>query len=159
QRTVAIKAMLPHLAANNACRWRFSQEGRAVAAISHDNVVAVHAVGELNGIPYLVMEYIKGMSLADRMLQRLPLPLKEVLRIGTHTASGLSAAHAKGLVHRDIKPANLLIEEGTGRVKIVDFGLVLGQEDLPQHAGLVGTPQFMSPEQAEGRVAGPASDM
>lgn len=159
QRTVAIKAMLPNLAASSTCRWRFSQEGRAVAAISHENVVAVHAVGELNGIPYLVMEYIKGMSLADRLLQKAPLPLKEVIRIGTHTASGLSAAHAKGLVHRDIKPANLLIEEGTGRVKIVDFGLVLGPEEVAQSSGMVGTPQFMSPEQAEGRGAGPASDM
>jgi serine/threonine-protein kinase len=160
-RTVAIKAMLPHLAETPSARARFLQEGRAIANLSHENIVTVHAVGELNNIPYLVLEFVGGGTLADRLEKQAPLPLPQLIRIGLDIASGLSAAHSRGLVHRDVKPANLLLEERTGRVKIADFGLVqdgrLAEPDATE--GLTGTPLFMSPEQADGQRTDPRSDM
>jgi HD-like signal output (HDOD) protein len=160
-RPVAIKTLLPHLAYDDDARARFVREGQAIAAVTHVNIAQVYAVGESAGIPYLVMEFIKGMSLADRLLQGAPLSLNEIVRIGMQTASGLSVAHAQGLVHRDIKPGNLMLEEATRRVKIADFGLVqvANSPRLSETGGLIGTPYFMSPEQADGRRADPRSDM
>jgi chemotaxis protein MotA len=121
----------------------------------------VYTVGETGGVPYLVMEYIEGVSLAERLLREAPLPLPEIIRVGLQTASGLSVAHAGGLVHRDIKPANLLLEEATRRVKIVDFGLakIADRVQLSRPGTLLGTPDFMSPEQAEGKPTDSRSDM
>jgi HD-like signal output (HDOD) protein len=160
-RQVAIKALLPQFANDPQARARFVQEGRSVAALTHENIVRVYTVGEFAGVPYLVMEYVKGMTLAAHLLREAPLPLVEIIRIGLQTASGLSVAHAQGMVHRDIKPANLLMEESTGRIKIADFGLALVSKEasLDQNNGLVGTPNFMSPEQADGQRLDPRSDM
>ena len=91
--------------------------------MGHDHIVTIHAVDEANGLPYLVMQYIAGQSLQERIDKEGPLELMDILRIGMQTASGLAAAHAHGIVHRDIKPANILLEEGVNRVKITDFGL------------------------------------
>jgi serine/threonine-protein kinase len=161
QRPVAIKVLLPHRADDSHAQSQFLREGRAVANLTHENIVQVYAVGEARGIPYLVMEFVKGTTLADRLRQEAPLRLPDILRLGLDTASGLSAAHAKGFVHRDIKPANLLVEAGTGRVKIADFGLVqmAGQSRSSQLGKLIGTPYFMSPEQAEGLQPDRRSDM
>jgi WD40 repeat protein len=151
-RNVAIKVLAPQLAASAAARERFAREGRAAAAVSHEHVVLIHAVSEESGLPYLVMEYVPGLSLQERLDRTGPLQLTEILRIGMQTAAGLSAAHAQGLIHRDIKPANILLENGVERVKITDFGLARTVDDasLTQSGVLAGTPHYMAPEQARG---------
>jgi HD-like signal output (HDOD) protein len=161
KRTVAIKTLLPHLVDNRGALDRFMQEGCAVAALTHENIVRVYAVGESNGVPYLVMEYIQGRTLTDRLLAEAPMPLEEIIRIGLQTASGLSMAHAHGLVHRDIKPANLLLENDSGRVKIVDFGLaqVIAEVSPTRGQTVEGSPHFMSPEQAQAKPTDARSDM
>src|SRR5207244_5912204 len=99
-RVVAIKVMAAQLASNATARKRFTREAQAAAAVSHDHIVTIHAVEEAGGLPYLVMQYVAGMSLQERLDKSGPLQLHEILRIGMQTASGLAAAHAQGLVHR-----------------------------------------------------------
>ncbi|HEX7446894.1 MAG TPA: serine/threonine-protein kinase [Pirellulales bacterium] len=160
-RFVAVKVLAPHLAASGAARRRFAREAQAAAAVVHDHVVAIHAVAENDGLPYLVMPYIAGCSLQERLDRQGPLELKELLRIGMQVAAGLAAAHAQGLVHRDVKPANILLENGVERVKITDFGLARTIDDASQtQSGVVaGTPQYMAPEQARGEPADHRSDL
>src|SRR5438132_9132194 len=148
-RFVAIKVLAPELASSATNRKRFSREARAAAAGSHERVVAVHAVDEAKGLPYLVMEYVRGMSLQERLDASGWLEVQEILRIGMQTANGLAAAHKQGLIHRDIKPANILLENGVERVKITDFGLARTVDDasVTQTGILAGTPQYMAPEQ------------
>ena len=113
------------------------------------------------GQPYLVMQYVNGVPLQDRLDRTGPLRLAEILRIGTQAASGLAAAHAQGLVHRDVKPANILLENGVERVKITDFGLARAADDasLTQAGVVAGTPQYMSPEQSDGKPVDARSDL
>jgi serine/threonine-protein kinase len=160
-RIVAIKVLAPQLATSGTARRRFTREAQAAAAVSHDHVVTIHAVEEANGLPYLVMQYIAGISLQERLDKGGPLELKEILRIGMQTASGLAAAHAQGLVHRDIKPANILLENGVQRVKITDFGLARAADDasLTQSGVVAGTPQYMAPEQARGEAVDHRADL
>src|SRR4051812_29968578 len=160
-RVVAIKVMAAQLATNATARKRFTREAQAQAAVSHDHIVPIHAVEEANGLPYLVMHYVAGMSLQQRLEKSGPLQLHEVLRIGMQTASALAAAHAQGLVHRDVKPANILLENGVERVKITDFGLARAatEASLTQSGVVTGTPQYMSPEQAEGRAIDLRTDL
>ncbi len=160
-RFVAVKVIASVLAGSGAARKRFAREARAAAAVVHEHVVAVHAVNEAAGLPYLVMEYIRGRSLQDRLDKDGPLELTEVLRIGYQTASGLSAAHEQGLVHRDIKPANILLENGVERVKITDFGLARAVADatLTQSGIITGTPHYMAPEQARGDAVDHRADL
>jgi uncharacterized protein (TIGR03067 family) len=152
QRFVAVKVMAPELAVSANAKQRFAREAQAAAAVSHDHVVTIHAVNEFKGLPYLVMQYIHGESLQQKLDRTGPLELKEILRIGMQTADGLAAAHAQGLIHRDIKPANILLENGVQRVKITDFGLARAVDDasLTQSGVIAGTPQYMSPEQSLG---------
>ncbi len=151
-RMVALKVLSPALAASGAARHRFAREARAAAAVVHEHVVAIHAVSSWRGLPYLVMQYIPGRSLQDRIDRDGPLEVEEILRIGMQAAAGLAAAHAHGLVHRDVKPSNILLEDGLERVKITDFGLARAADDasLTQSGVLAGTPQYMAPEQAQG---------
>ncbi|HUY88310.1 MAG TPA: protein kinase [Pirellulales bacterium] len=160
-RNVAIKLLSPRLADSGAARRRFSREAQAAAAVVHDNVMAIHAVAETHGLPYLVMPYVRGPSLESRLRTRGPLALEEVLRVGRQVAAGLAAAHAQGLVHRDIKPANILLEEGVERVKITDFGLARAVDDasLTRSGVIAGTPQYMSPEQARGEPLDHRADL
>ncbi|HEX5273627.1 MAG TPA: protein kinase, partial [Gemmataceae bacterium] len=160
-RFVAIKVLAPHLASSVAARRRFAREARATAAVSHQHVVAVHGVDEANGLPYLVMEYVAGISLQERIDRAGPLELEEVLRIGAQAAAGLAAAHAQGLVHRDVKPGNILLESGIERVKITDFGLARAADDasLTQSGAVAGTPQYMAPEQARGDAVDHRADL
>jgi hypothetical protein len=160
QRVVAIKTMLPQLASSANARQRFKREAQAAAAIRNEHVIDIHAVEEQNRLPYLVMEYISGLSLQQR-LDHSRLELKEILRIGMQTARGLAAAHAQGLVHRDIKPANILLENGVERVKITDFGLARTVDDasLTQSGVITGTPHYMSPEQARGEHVDHRADL
>ena len=150
QRTVAIKVLRPGLAHTDRARRRFLREARSAAAISHANVVTIHAVGEHRGLGYLVMENVAGRSLQQRINVGPRLATSEVLRIGLEVALGLDAAHRKGVIHRDIKPANVMLQDADGRVKITDFGLALVALDLPETTSIdhvVGTPAYMSPEQ------------
>jgi hypothetical protein len=160
-RVVAIKVLAPHLATSATARRRFVREAQAAAAVRNDHVINIHAVEENHDPPYLVMEYIQGLSLQERIDRAGPLELKEVLRIGMQTAAGLAAAHAQGLVHRDIKPANILLENGVQRVKITDFGLARAANDasLTQSGTVAGTPQYMSPEQARGDAVDHRTDL
>jgi WD40 repeat protein len=160
-RVVAIKVLAPALASSGTARKRFVREAQAAAAVSHDHVVAIHAVEDAGAVPYLVMQYIGGISLEDRIKQGGPLELKEILRIGLQMASGLAAAHAQGIVHRDVKPANILLENGIQRVKITDFGLARAVDDasLTQSGMVTGTPLYMSPEQANGERLDQRSDL
>ncbi len=161
QRVVAIKVLAPRLATNANARKRFIREAQAAAAVSHDHVVTIHAVSETNGVPYLVMECIRGQSLQQRLDREGPLELKEILRIGLQAARGLAAAHAQGLIHRDIKPANILLENGVERVKITDFGLARAVDDasLTQSGIVAGTAEYMAPEQACGEALDHRSDL
>ena len=160
-RVVAIKVMAPHLAAGLTARRRFIREARAAASVSHDHVVAIHSVDEVNGLPYILMHYVAGKSLQERINLAGPLALEEILRIGLQIAAGLAAAHAQGLIHRDIKPANILLENSVERVKITDFGLALSGDDAPsaEPGDLAGTPQYMAPEQARGETVDHRADL
>jgi hypothetical protein len=110
KRKVALKAMLPALAASESARQRFLREAQTAAAIEHDHIVPIYQVGEDRGVPFIAMPLLKGMPLDERLRRERILPLADTLRIGRETARGLQAAHAAGLIHRDIKPANLWLE-------------------------------------------------
>ena len=160
-RIVALKVLAPNLARRSAARSRFIREARAAAAVVHDHVVSIHAVDEANGLPYLVMQFIKGRSLAERLQATGPMRLEEILRIGSQIASGLAAAHTQGLIHRDVKPGNVLLENGVERVKLTDFGLARAMDDttLTCTGEIAGTPEYMSPEQATGAAVDARSDL
>jgi hypothetical protein len=161
ERVVALKVMSAALADNPAARQRFVREARAAAAVTHDNVVGIYAVEDDGPIPYLVLQFILGRSLEARIKEGGPLSAAEVVRIGIQIAAGLEAAHQHHLIHRDIKPANILLEDGSGRVKITDFGLARAEHDasITQSGYIAGTPMYMSPEQAEGKKIDPRSDL
>ncbi|MFM7248402.1 MAG: protein kinase domain-containing protein [Planctomycetaceae bacterium] len=160
-RDVAIKVMLPETARDTANRERFLRESRAVAQIDHPHVVPIHDVGIEGGLPYIVMPYLAGGSLADRLYEERRLPVAEALRIGGEIAAGLAAAHARGLVHRDVKPDNIFLV-GPGRhVRIIDFGLardtLVTGSALTLAGSILGTPAYMAPERiADGAVDGRA---
>jgi serine/threonine-protein kinase len=160
-RVVAIKVLAPQLATSGVARQRFLREAKAAAAVSHDNIVTIHAVDEANGLPYLVMQYVAGPSLQQRIDKEGALELAEILRIGMQTAAGLAAAHGHGIVHRDIKPANILLEEGVPRVKLTDFGLARALDDasLTQSGFVAGSPLYMAPEQARGETLDHRADL
>lgn len=160
-RVVAIKFMNPTLAATSPPRKRFLREARTAAAVTHENIVAIYAVEE-EPIPYLVMEYIPGQTLQQRMDANGPFDVPEILKLGRQIASGLAAAHAANLIHRDIKPANILLTGGTNeRAKISDFGLARAVDDasLTSSGLIAGTPMYMSPEQARGETLDHRTDL
>lgn len=163
QRDVAIKVIDPQLANNEIARQRFCREARAAAAVTHDNLVAVHQVDEddHSGLPYLVMQLVHGESLEQRLKRVGKLPVNEVARIGMQAAAGLAAAHAGGLIHRDIKPGNILLESPSDRVKLTDFGLARAAEDvkLTRTGFVAGSPLYMSPEQARGEEVDSRADL
>ncbi len=162
QRLVAIKVLAPALASNQKARRRFLREARAAAAINHPNVITIHGVDEQNGMPYLVMEFIGGCTLRERIRAKPRLEMIEILRIASQVATGLAAAHQQGVVHRDIKPSNIMLEDGIERVKIADFGLARAAMDLSDITSLgqtVGTPSYISPEQVTGGNADERSDL
>jgi serine/threonine-protein kinase len=160
RRMVAIKVLAPQWASHAEARQRFEREARAAAQVRHDNVVAIHAVEESDGLPYLVMEYVPGLSLQQRLDRDGPLEVEEILRIGAQAAAGLAAAHDRGLVHRDVKPANILLD-AAGNVRLTDFGLARAVDDttLTQTGVIAGTPQYMAPEQARGDKVDDRADL
>ena len=153
-RFVAVKTLAPHLARNSSARKRFTRESQAAAAVVHPHVVPIHSVDANTHAPYFVMAYVPGESLQERIDRVGSLPLEQILRIATQIAEGLSAAHAQGLVHRDVKPANILLERNVDRVLLTDFGLARAADDasMTQSGTIVGTPHYMSPEQASGEA-------
>jgi serine/threonine-protein kinase len=160
-RPVAIKVLAQGPAPDGTARKRFAREARAAAAVVHDHVVPVFGVNAEATPPYLVMAFIPGQSLQQRIDRSGPLELKEVLRIAMQAAAGLAAAHAQGLVHRDIKPANIMLENGVERVRIMDFGLARAVDDasVTRTGSVAGTPQYMAPEQARGEIVDQRADL
>jgi WD40 repeat protein/predicted Ser/Thr protein kinase len=162
KRQVALKVMRPTLAREPDARERFLREAQAAAALSHDHITPVYQVGEDREVLFLAMPLLQGETLGARLRREKPLPMDEALRITREAAAGLAAAHERGLIHRDIKPDNLWLEAGSGRVKILDFGLARAVEGSSQitHSGLiVGTPNYLSPEQANGSPVDARSDL
>jgi len=153
-RRVAVKTLVP-----SADRARFEREARAAAALSHPNICSLYDYGESEGRPYMVLEYLEGGSLEDR-LRGGRLSDDDALRIATEIASGLAHAHERGLVHRDLKPANVLFDTEE-RAKIADFGIARlhGSGTLTEAGTVLGTASYISPEQAAGDPAGPQSDV
>ncbi|MBC8875995.1 MAG: protein kinase [Planctomycetes bacterium] len=160
-RVVAIKVLAPQLAVEATARRRFLREAQAAAAVSHPHVVTIHAIDDGQQLPFLVMEYVSGQSLQQRIDRTGPLEVKEILRIGKQVALGLTAAHSEGLIHRDVKPANILLENGVERVKITDFGLAraVNEASVTKTGVVSGTPEYMSPEQAQGLAVDHRSDL
>jgi len=185
QRVVALKVMLPDMTASLACRERFLREARAMAAVRNDHVVTIYEVGQADDVPYLAMEFLQGQTLESWLrafgkkgdcppesrgqspffpnaLKASGSPgLGDIVRIGREIAEGLAAAQTRGLIHRDIKPANLWLEAPTGRVKILDFGLARSVQSpgLTAVGDVVGTPSYMSPEQACGNQVDGRGDL
>jgi len=161
KRCVAIKVLSPHLAQSSLAKKRFAREAQAAAAVVHPNVLAIHQVQSGGQLPFLVMPLVAGESLAGRLVAQGRLELKETLRIGMQAAAGLAAAHEQGLVHRDVKPANILLEKGVERAVLTDFGLARAADDvsMTRWGIIAGTPQYMSPEQAQGEPLDGRSDL
>ncbi len=160
-RPVAIKLLAPYLAGNGSARKRFAREARAAAGVVDDHVVPIHNVDSESEPPYLVMQYVAGGSLQEKLDRDGPLDVAEVLRIGLQTAKGLAAAHAQGLIHRDVKPSNILLDEGVERALLTDFGLARAENDacLTRSGFHPGTPHYMSPEQVRGESIDARSDL
>ena len=164
-RDVAIKFLHAALCANDECRSRFLREARAAGGLSHPNIVTVHDVGEIDGRPYMAMELLDGISLAELLVQKQTLPVRDVLNIGLQLARALDYAHSRGVVHRDIKPGNIMMLQGHQTVKVADFGIAHVQdaggddEQRTKVGDVLGTPQYMSPEQARGEKLDGRSDL
>ncbi|MEP6644396.1 MAG: serine/threonine-protein kinase, partial [Acidobacteriaceae bacterium] len=173
ERTVAIKILPEHLSDSAEARQRFDREARSISSLSHPNICHLYDVGQQDGTSYLVMEYIEGETLGQR-LRKGRVPLEQVFRIGAEICEGLEKAHRSGVVHRDLKPGNIMLAKGGA--KLMDFGLAkapvapLGgascsnsmatmSQPLTTEGTIVGTIQYMSPEQLEGKEADIRSDI
>jgi serine/threonine-protein kinase len=159
-RPVAIKLLPPAFAAQPELRERFLRETRTAAGLSHPNIVPIHAVEEVGGLVFYVMGYVDGETLSQRVRRAGPLPATEVARVLQECAWALSYAHGRGIVHRDVKPDNILVERGTGRAFLTDFGIArLAGSTMTAAGASLGTPQYMSPEQATGEAVDARSDL
>jgi serine/threonine-protein kinase len=158
-RPVAIKLLPPDRSVDPDLRERFLREARLAAKLSHPNIIPIHAVDEAGDFVYFVMAYVDGETLAHRVRTRGPLPSSEGSRVLREVAWALAYAHTHGVVHRDVKPDNILLESATGRVLVADFGIAAAAGDAGDDAGVSGTPEFMSPEQALGGQIDARSDL
>jgi serine/threonine protein kinase len=160
-KAVAIKILPPDLTRNDELLQRFRREADSAARLDHPNLVEILDVGEENGLHYILMAYVDGSNLQEHLDDQGKLEYREAARIGYEVALGLQAVHGEGIIHRDIKPANILISSSK-EVKIVDFGLAFDAEDkttLTVAGAVMGTPWYLSPEQAEGKRADARSDI
>ncbi|MFN8522654.1 MAG: protein kinase [Chloroflexota bacterium] len=160
ERTVAIKVLRETLRDDAELVERFRREGRAAASLSHPNIVAVHDVGVDGPTAFIVMEFISGSDLKQIIRLEAPLPNARIAHLGSQIADGLAHAHARGIVHRDVKPQNVFVGRGD-EAKIGDFGIAvaLGARSITQTGAVIGSPHYMSPEQAAGEAAQPATDV
>src|ERR1051326_714151 len=171
-RTVAVKILTGHLSQNSEARQRFDREARAISSLNHANICTLYDVGHQDGIDYLIMEFLDGQTLADRLLKG-PLLVEQVLKYGVEICKGLEKAHKTGVVHRDLKPGNIMLTKSSA--KLMDFGLaklksetasvaeavteVTLDKRLTTEGTLLGTFQYMAPEQLEGREADARTDI
>jgi serine/threonine protein kinase len=154
-RLVAIKVLRHEFATSEEHRERFRREARMTARLNHPNIVPVHTFGEHEELVFIVMKYVHGESLAERMRREGPLPADDVQMILAELALALESAHRAGVVHRDLKPENILLEHDSGRPMLTDFGVALLRSLDPVRAEIArafGTPHYMSPEQAAGEL-------
>ncbi|WP_284615970.1 protein kinase domain-containing protein [Aquabacterium humicola] len=162
-RDVAIKFLHASLCADDEYRSRFLREARAAGGLSHPNIVVVHDVGEIDGRPYMAMELIDGVSLADEIEKHKVMPIRDVVVMGMQLARALDYAHGRGIVHRDIKPGNIMRLAGSQTIKVTDFGIAhmdeLGDGQHTRVGDVLGTPQYMSPEQTNGEKLDGRSDL
>jgi serine/threonine-protein kinase len=160
-KTVAIKVLFPYLATDASFTERFQREAKAAASIQHENIVNVIDFGESEGSFFIVMEYYQGRTLEDLMKDRAGVPFDVAVQIILEVALGLEAAHHLDIVHRDIKPANVIFTD-QGGIKLADFGLAKKSDSMTmitQQGKVIGTPAYMSPEQAAGRPVSTSSDI
>src|SRR3954452_15949778 len=160
ERRVAVKLMHREIAADTDQLERFRREARAVAQLSHPHIVGVIDAGEEDGRPYIVFEYVEGETLKDRIRRLGRLPVDEAIAYGIEIARALGAAHARNIVHRDVKPQNVLIDE-EGSAKVTDFGIArsLDEEGLTAEGRVLGTTDYVAPEQALGHPCTAQSDL
>lgn len=158
-RKIAVKILPQHLADTPEMKQRFDREARAVSSLSHPHICALYDVGHQDGVDFLVMEYLEGETLAQRIATG-PLTIREAVHIAIQVSSGLAAAHSRGVIHRDVKPSNIILTN-QGFAKIVDFGLarVLASDTTGLTKGVTGTINYMSPEQALGKPLDPRTDV
>jgi serine/threonine protein kinase/Tfp pilus assembly protein PilF len=158
-RKVVLKFLSKPLYQDKGSRLQFQREAQAIAQLNHPNIVTIYEIGEYEGLPFITMEYVEGGSV-DKYIAKRRLSMEEVLELAIQISDGLTEAHSHGIIHRDLKPSNILINN-LGRAKIVDFGLaLLLKKDLTPPAGLiVGTANYMSPEQVQGLAVDARSDL
>lgn len=159
-RNVAIKILRPQFASDAEFVERFRRESRSAASLSHPNVVSIYDVGQDEGLDYIVMEYVPGRTLKDIIKHEAPLSVDRALNITRQIAEGLNHAHQRNIIHRDIKPHNILVTPD-GRTKVTDFGIAraISAGSLTQAGEVMGSVQYLSPEQAKGGTVGPQSDI
>jgi serine/threonine-protein kinase len=160
-RHVAIKVLPPHLAAEDELRDLFLREARTAARLSHPHIVPVFRADEIAGHPFFAMPFIEGENLAERLSARGPLPPADAVRTLREVAWALAYAHAHGVVHRDVKPENIMLERGSGRSIVTDFGIARVEFGpvFAQDARIMGTASYMSPEQIDGEALDGRSDL
>jgi serine/threonine protein kinase/beta-lactam-binding protein with PASTA domain len=158
-RKVALKVMAERYAEDGEFVERFRREAQAAARLNHPNIIAVYDRGEANGRPYIAMEYLQGRTLKQMIQKEGPLPAERAIAIAMQVLAGLRYAHEHGVVHRDVKPHNVLVGDD-GRIKVTDFGIAhAGDPQMTEVGSIVGTAQYLSPEQARGRTVGPQTDI
>src|ERR687884_1868777 len=158
-RRVAIKMLNDRHANDEQFVERFRREAKNAAGLSHQNIVQIYDRGEAEGTYYISMEYLDGRSLKELILARGPAPVRVAIDYARQILAALRVAHGKGLVHRDIKPHNVLVDS-EGRVKVTDFGIArAGPSQMTEEGSIIGTAQYLSPEQAQGAPVTPASDL
>src|SRR5580765_8582185 len=159
ERDVALKMMLVDFTLDQSARERFQREAKAVARLQHRNVVTIHELGEHDGAPYIVMEFLSGNDLENLLVGSKPMTLAEKLDVAIQLCEGLGYAHEQGIVHRDIKPSNVrVLEDGT--VKILDFGIAkFAVSSVTRSGTVMGTASYMSPEQIMGQAVDGRADL